>query len=185
MSQQSIYLNVARINQTDASQARNGIVHVMESFIPLSDMTIIEVLQSQLERFSTFYKLLDETDITEHLGLNSNSHSRTLLALADSAFEGLPRGAVDCLLQEEHQRYLREFVLIHVALPTEYSSTLSQRAHLRTFSRYSLIVTAEEDTIWLTRKRIKIEEADIPATNGVIHVLAEPILTFNITALCS
>ena len=155
---------------------------MMESFIPLSDMTIIEVLQSQSERFSTFSKLLDEAGLAEHL--DSNSYSRTLLALANSVFEGLPRGTVDCLLQDEHQIYLREFVLIHVAHPTEYSSTLSQRAHLHTYSRYRLIVTAEEDTIWLTRKMIKIEEADIPASNGVIHLLSEPIFTFNVTALC-
>ena len=183
---QDIYLNGARINQTDAFQARNGIVHVMESFIPLTDMTVIEVLQSRSDRFSTFSKLLDEVNVIEHLSLNSKSRSRTILALTNAAFEDLPTGTVECLLQEENRRQLRKFVLIHIAHPTEYSSTLSQRAALHTFSRYSLLVTVKEDTtISLTRKMIKIEELDIPASNGVVHVLSEPIVPFNITALCS
>lgn len=157
----------------------------MDSFIPFSDKTIVEVFQSQLDRFSSFSKLFDKAEIMQRLSLNHKS--LTLLAPTNAALEKLPQGALDCLLQERNRRQLRLFVLVHVSHPAEYSSTLSQRQVIRTLTHYSILVTAEDDTVSLTRGMIAIEESDIPARDGVIHALPDPIVppAINFTTLCS
>ena len=182
---QKIYLNGANVTQPDVCQARNGIVHGLSSVIPLSDLNIVEVLNSQSSRFSTFFNLLEESGVASLL--KKDYKSRTVFAPTNEALDQLPSGAVECLLQEENSKSLKQFVLIHVGYPTEYSSTLSQRSHIQTFTsrpNYWLIITAEGGSISVTRDKITIEEADIPATNGVIHVLPEAIVTVDFEKLC-
>ena len=182
---QEIYLNGANITQADACQAMNGIVHGLSSVIPLSDQNIVEVLNSQSSRFSTFSTLLNESGVAKHL--KKDRKSRTVFAPTNEALDELPSGAVECLLREENIKSLKQFVLIHVGYPTEYSSTLSQRSHFQTFTsrpNYWLVITAEGGSISVTRDEITIEEADIPASNGVIHVLPEAIVAVDFEKLC-
>ena len=177
-------MNGAQINQTDACQARNGIVHVMESVIPLSDQTIAEVLSSQ-DRFSIFSDLLNVSGAVRYL--QRNGKSRTVFAPTDDAFDKLPSGALECLLEEDNRKSLKQFIYIHITYPTEYSSTLSQRSHVQTFTsrpNYWLVITAEGDSISVTRDKITIQELDIPASNGVIHAIPEPIVAIDFEKLC-
>ena len=152
--------------------------------IPLSDETIADVLQSQ-SRFSIFSTLLNESNVIKFL--DKNRKSRTVFAPTDAAFDKFPSGAVECLLRRENRKSLKQFVLIHIVSPTEYSSTLSQRSHVQTFTsfpNYWLVISTEGDTILVTRDQIPVEEADIPASNGVIHVLPDAILPFTFEELC-
>ena len=146
----------------------------MTSPIPLSNETIIEVLRLQSDRFSDFSNLLDEVGLTQ--SLSSSGKSWTLLAPTNAAFSKLPEGTLDCLHRTENRGRLQQFILLHISSSVEYSSTLSQRCSLRTRTYYSLLVTSKNDTVSLTRREIMIEELDIPARNGVIHVLPEPIV---------
>jgi uncharacterized surface protein with fasciclin (FAS1) repeats len=172
---QNVSANGVQVSQLNACQARNGIVHVAESPIPQSDATITDTLQ-QDSRFSTFLRLLDAADITPFLDVASGK-SRTLLAPTNDAFDQLPAGAVECLLLEENSNFLSQLVLIHISSPAEFSSTLSQRTRLSTFNRrYYLFVEVEDGSILLTRDKIPLEEADIPANNGVIHALPQVIV---------
>lgn len=152
--------------------------------IPLSDETIADVLKSQ-SRFSIFSNLLNESNVIKFL--DKNRKSRTVFAPTDAAFDKFPSGAVECLLRRENRKSLKQFVLIHIVSPTEYSSTLSQRSHVQTFTsfpNYWLVISTEGDTILVTRDQIPVEEADIPANNGVIHVLPDAILPFTFEELC-
>lgn len=147
----------------------------MESVIPQPSITIADTLQ-QDPRFSTFLRLLDGASITPHLDV-AQGKSRTLLAPTNDAFDDLPEGAVECLLLEENSNLLSQLVLIHISSPAEYSATLSQRSRLFTFNRrYYLLVAVEEGDILLTSDEISLEESDIPANNGVIHVLPQVIV---------
>ena len=152
--------------------------------IPLSDQTITEVLTSQSDRFSSFSELLDKSEVAEYL--SENRKSRTLFAPTNDALDKLPSGAVECLLREENRKSLEQFVLIHIAYPTEYNSTLSQRSHVPTFTsrpHYWLIVTAANGLVNVTRDQITIQEFDIAASNGVIHVLPEAIVAIDFDKL--
>ena len=161
--------------------------------IPLSDQTITEVLTSQSDRFSSFSELLNKSEVAEYL--SENRKSRTLFAPTNDALDKLPSGAVECLLREENRKSLEQFVLIHIAYPTEYNSTLSQRSHVSTLApvsvtksrsryHYRLTVTAANGSVSVTKDQITIEEFDIPASNGVIHVLPEAIVPVDFDKLC-
>ena len=156
----------------------------MDSVIPLSDQTIAKVLDSQ-DRFSTFSNLLNVSGAVGQL--QKNGKSRTVFAPTNAALEKLPSGALECLRRDSNKKKLQKFVYIHISYPTEYSSTLSQRKHIQTFTyrpNYWLVVTAEGESISLTRDMITIEELDIPASNGVIHAIPEPIVAIDFEKLC-
>ena len=170
-------MNGVEIVQLDACQARNGIVHILQSAIPQSSLTIAERLRQDPDaRFTSFLRLLDGANITELLDV-SKRKSRTLLAPTNDAFGKFSVDAVECLLRPENKNYLNQLVLIHISYLAEYNSTLSQRSRLYTFNtRYYLFVNVEDGQVLLTRDRIPLEESDIPANNGVIHVLPDVIV---------
>ena len=156
----------------------------MDSIIPLSDQTIAEVLDSQ-DRFSIYSNLLNVSDTVGYL--QKNRISRTVFAPTNEAFDKLPSGALECLLRDSNEKSLQQFVYIHISYPTEYSSTLSQRSHVQTFTsrpNYWLVVTTKGESISVTRDMITIEELDIPAINGVIHTIPEPIVAIDFEKLC-
>lgn len=156
----------------------------MDSVIPLSDQTIAEVLDSQ-DRFSIFSGLLNASGAVRYL--QKNGKSRTVFAPTNDAFNKLPAGALECLRRDSNSKSLKQFIYIHITYPTEYSSTLSQRSHVQTFTsrpNYWLVITAEGETISVTRDKITIEELDIPASNGVIHALPEAIVAIDFEKLC-
>ena len=169
-------MNGAEIEDFNACQARNGVVHVVSSPIPQSTQTIAEILKDE-PRFSMFLQLLNGANITMFLDV-ARGKSRTLLAPTDEAFNTLPDNAVECLLRPDNRRYLNQLVLIHISSPAEYSATLSQRSRLYTFNhRYYLFVRTDENgNILVTNDRISLSEMDIPANNGVIHAIPEIIL---------
>jgi uncharacterized surface protein with fasciclin (FAS1) repeats len=173
---QTYYVNGVEIEQFNACQARNGMVHIVSSPIPQSSMTIAETLRDDT-RFNTFLQLLDSANISMFLDV-AGRKSRTVLAPTDQAFEKLPANAVECLLREENRRYLNQLVLIHISSPAEYSVTLAQLSRLYTFNtRYYLFVRTDEDgNILVTNDRIPLEEMDITANNGVIHVIPDVIV---------
>ena len=174
---QGFFLNGVKIADANACKTRNGngIVHVMDSFIPLSANTIARVLESQPDRFSTFNRLLEGAGIMRYL--RKAKKSRTVFAPTNEAFDELPSGAVECLLSRKNKQYLKNLVLIHIAAPAEYTSTLVERSRVPTFAWYRLIISSDDNgTILVTRDQIPIQEADIPANNGVIHVLPNVIV---------
>lgn len=156
----------------------------MDSVIPLSNQTIVQVLSSQ-DRFSTFTRLVNAGGVDQYL--QKTGKSRTVFAPTNDAFDKLPIGAVECLLREGNSKSLKQFIYIHITYPTEYSSTLSQRSHVQTFTsrpNYWLVITAEDGSVSVTMDKIKIEELDIPASNGVIHAIPEAIVAIDFEKLC-
>ncbi len=173
---QTLYVNGAEIEEFNACQARNGVVHVVSSPIPQSTITIAQTLKDD-PRFSVFLQLLEGANAIMFLD-SAEGKSHTLFAPTDEAFEELPANAVECLLLPENSRYLREIVRIHLTSQVEYSSTLSQRSKIYTFTHYYLSVrTDEQGNILITNDRIPLEEADITANNGVIHAIPEVIVS--------
>ena len=147
-------------------------------------MTIAEQL-SEDSRFSTFLQLLDEVNITMFIDV-AGGKSRTAFVPTNDAFDDLPEGVVECLQQPENINSLRSLLLTHISSPAQYSATLSQQSKLSTFYRrnrgrsYRLRVTVDDGEIFLTKDLIPLEENDISANNGVIHVLPDVIVPSNL-----
>ena len=164
----------------DACQAKNGIVHVVDSIVPTSNLTIAEKLGQDIE-FSIFKDLLDTSDISVFL---NRSNPRTVFAPTNAAFEQLPNGAVECLKMENNSRALNSLLLLHIAYPAEYTSSLCVRTALSTFLwPIYLRVQCINDTVHITGDEIPIEleeGADCPARNGVVHAIDEVIVPYSI-----
>ena len=158
----------------DACQARNGIVHVVDSVIPSSNLTITEQL-GQDSQFSIFKDLLNTSGISAYL--NDGCKSRTVFAPTNNAFSQLRDGAVECLKMENNSWLLKSLVLVHISYPAEYTSSLCLRNRLATFLGPILMVQCINDTVHITRSEIPLAEgADRPARNGVFHAIDQVIV---------
>ena len=175
---QETFINGAQVESGDACLAENGVVHVMDSVIPSSAVGIAGVLASD-SQFSTFKSLLDATNFTRYLEDDANC-SRTVFAPTNDAFDMLPEGALECLLEPENLWKAKWLVLTHIAYPTEYTSSLSQRNVILTLSHRLLLVCVINDTIHLTREAVPLQETDITARNGVIHSVPQVLLAHKI-----
>ena len=157
----------------DACQARNGLVHIVDSVIPSSNQTIAEQLGED-SQFSIFKDLLDASGISVFL---NRSKPRTVFAPNNEAFGQLPAGAVECLLRESNKWQLKALVLVHISYPAEYTSSLRLRNHLPTFLGPLLKVQDINGTVHITRDEIPLGEgADHPARNGVFHAIDKVIV---------
>ena len=168
------------MENSDACLAENGVVHVVSSVIPSSSSSIANVLESN-PQFSNFKDLLDALNITKYL--QDTCVSRTVFAPTNNAF---PDGALECLQRPENRRIAKTLVLSHIAYPTEYTSSLSERRFVRTFSRRFLLVCVINGTVHLTRDSIPLDQVNIPARNGVIHSINQVLLAskINFNELC-
>ena len=172
------------MTQGDFCQAKNGIVHIIDSFPLFSCESIADVLD-RIDTFSTFKQLLDAARFTPFLN-SSRNNSRTVFAPTNDAFSQLPSCAADCLLRNTSRRALKALLLTHVTFPAEYNSTLALRSFVYTFSGKSLAVNVTDGVVRLTRDRIPIETADLAARNGVVHGLPRVIVpqSINFTRMC-
>ena len=148
-------------------------MHVVDSLIPTSAVTIADILDGDEEQYGTFKDLLDAAELTNLVNCNN---SRTIFAPTNAAFDNLRNGVVDCLLEEENRWTLKSILLIHVTCPVEYTSSLSLQSFIPTFSGLILKVQYINGTVHLTRNEIPLEGADTPARNGVIYTLGEVIV---------
>ena len=153
-------------------------VHVVDDVLPFSSATINDILTDQSSRFSTFQNLAKEAGLEE--SLDATKKSRTLFAPVNDAFDNAQR-LIECLLEEDNKWRLSEFVLIHVASPAEFTSTLSQRSSVPIFSSLyrSLTIGSSNGQVTVSKDQIPVIDSDIPARNGVVHAISQFIQPFS------
>jgi uncharacterized surface protein with fasciclin (FAS1) repeats len=98
----------------------------------------------------------------------------TVFAPTDDAFAALPEGTVESLLEEENRDQLVAILTYHVVPGAILSSDIAgQQLEVETVNGASLSVDAGE------RVRVNdafVIQADVEASNGVIHVISEVLL---------
>ncbi|WP_413163476.1 fasciclin domain-containing protein [Capilliphycus salinus ALCB114379] len=131
---------------------------------------------SDRESFNTLARAVEAAGLADTL---QNTGEYTVFAPTDQAFEALPPGTLEALLQPENQETLRRILLYHVVLGEADSSVISS----------GFFETAEGSgvDIDVARGMVEVEgatvvEADIQASNGVIHGIDEVILPPDISA---
>ena len=106
----------------------------------------------------------------------------TLFAPTDEAFEALPAGAIDALLEPENREDLVAILSYHVVPGAHDAATLSEMAGagigeepatLETAGGKSLVV---DDRVGLSIDGAGVVEADIEASNGVVHAIDTVLL---------
>ena len=135
--------------------------------------------------------------------LNNSHPLLTLFAPTDAAFQrascDLGLNITQCLLADGNS--LKKFLKYHIVCGAEYSKCLIQRGQVTSLACYryrswyyyyyyeceKIVITSTDDGIAVGKTGSVIEQVDIPACNGVIHLISLPLVhpKLNLTTLCA
>jgi uncharacterized surface protein with fasciclin (FAS1) repeats len=133
--------------------------------------TIVGVA-SQDDTFSTLVAALSAADLAEVL---SGEGPFTVFAPTDEAFAALPEGTVEELLKPENKDQLVKLLQYHV-VPAQVLSTEIASGAVDTVQGEPINVQVDEATQAVMINDATVTQADILASNGVIHAIDAVIL---------
>jgi uncharacterized surface protein with fasciclin (FAS1) repeats len=93
----------------------------------------------------------------------------TVFAPTDAAFAKLPPGTVASLLKPENKKKLQAILLYHVVKGDVMAADLKDGEHVTTLEGKPLTIGISGGTVNVSGATVV--KADIPASNGVIHVI--------------
>jgi uncharacterized surface protein with fasciclin (FAS1) repeats len=114
--------------------------------------------------FKTLVAAVQAADLVETL---KGEGPFTVLAPSDEAFAKLPKGTVEALLKDKEA--LKAVLTYHVLPGKVPSYKVASMRWAPTAQGQSLLVRAKDETVRFDGA--KVVSADIPASNGVIHVI--------------
>lgn len=127
----------------------------------------IAALVADTDDFSTLAKALDAAGLTATLADASGDY--TVFAPTNAAFAQLPEGKLETLMQPENAEKLRDILLYHVSEGTMNAGQLSEVAEVATMQGAAAPVTADGTS--LSVGDASVVQADVAASNGVVHVV--------------
>jgi uncharacterized surface protein with fasciclin (FAS1) repeats len=119
------------------------------------------------------------TKAVQAAGLTSNLSAQgpyTVFAPTDEAFKALPAGTVDNLLKPENKTKLVQLLSYHV-VPGRITSSELKSGNVKTVAGTNVVVSVSSSGV--TVNQAKVTQADIPASNGIVHVVDKVILPAN------
>jgi len=122
--------------------------------------------------FSTLVAALSATDL---VGATSAPQGPfTVFAPTDDAFNALPNGLVNCLLEEKNLPILSDILLYHVAFGRALSIDLSNRQQILTLLDGALVTVDLNNGVKINDSNVIT--ADVRASNGVIHIIDQVLV---------
>jgi uncharacterized surface protein with fasciclin (FAS1) repeats len=154
--------------------ASDGVIHVIDAVLMPETMgptmNIVEVAQDA-GVFMTLVTAVTEAGLAETLG---GEGPFTVFAPTDEAFAALPDGTVDMLIMEAQMggERLANLLKTHVVPGAAVLSTeLSDEQSVPTLNGDVTIGVGESVTVTYNGTTATVTGADVPATNGVIHII--------------
>lgn len=124
--------------------------------------------------FKTLVAAVQAAGLAETL---EGSGPYTVFAPTDDAFKKLPAGTVDALLKPENKEKLKAILLYHVVQGKVMAAQAMKMSSAKTVSGQDLSITTSGGTVMINDA--KVVNADIQASNGVIHVIDTVLLPKN------
>lgn len=160
-----VRVDQATVVKTDISTS-NGVIHVIDAVI-MPDNDIIEMARST-GGFKTLLTAVEAAGLTDTL---RGAGPFTVFAPTDEAFAKLPAGTLDSLLKDKKK--LASILTYHVVAGKVMASDVAHLKQAKTVQGQSVQID--------TSNGVRVDEAqvikaDVPATNGVIHVIDAVIL---------
>lgn len=148
----------------------NGIIHVIDSVMLPSSDDLIE-LAAKAGSFETLEAAIKTAGLASLL---TSDGPFTVLAPTDAAFANLPAGTIDSLLQKKNRHQLIEILKYHVIPGRVYADQAlsAQTAATAEGSRVRFRLRGGN----LMVNNANIINADIEASNGVVHVIDRVIM---------
>jgi len=156
-----VFVNEATVIETDI-EASNGIIHVIDQV--LLPPPSIAAIASASDDFSTLVAALDAAGLVETL---AGEGPFTVFAPTNAAFAALPEGTVESLLNDIPA--LTSILLFHVAGEKLAADDVVGSDSIATLEGTSAEVFVDENGVRIAGANISV--TDIPAANGIIHVI--------------
>lgn len=121
--------------------------------------------------FRTLATALQAADLVDTL---KGKGPFTVFAPTDAAFAKLPAGTVESLLKPENKARLQAILTYHVVAGSVGSSQVVKLKEAKTVNGQSVSIRTANGTVSIDNA--KVVQADIAASNGVIHVIDSVIL---------
>ena len=121
--------------------------------------------------FKTLAKALEAADL---VGTLKGAGPFTVFAPTDEAFAKLPDGTLESLLKPENKQKLQRILTYHVVAGKVMASDVVKLRQAKAVSGDSITVSTNQGGVRVDRARVTA--TDIPASNGVIHVIDAVIL---------
>ncbi|MGV2827281.1 fasciclin domain-containing protein [Myxosarcina sp. GI1(2024)] len=135
--------------------------------------TIVDVASGS-ESFNTLTQAIQAAGLTDKLSESGAGY--TVFAPTDEAFNQLPDGALEYLLQPENQEVLQQVLSYHV-LPQQVTASEITSGEVATLGG-GLAVEANQDNIIINNA--SVIEPNIQASNGVIHGINRVLIPENL-----
>ena len=123
---------------------------------------IVEVASGS-ESFSTLVKAIEAAELGDTLADSSSSY--TVFAPTDEAFNQLPEGTLEYLLQPENKEVLQQVLSYHV-LPNAVASSEISGGEIESLDGGLVTEVTDEG---VTINNASVVTPDIQASNGIIH----------------
>jgi len=167
----TVNVNDATVTTADV-EASNGVIHILDMVLmPPADeeptKNIVETAQS-VDDLSTLVQAVIAADLVDTL---SGDGPFTVFAPTNEAFAALPEGTLDDLLKPENKDKLVKILTYHV-VPGSVLSTDLTETDVETVEGSDVKVTTDPITI----NGANVVQADVMATNGVVHLIDAVLL---------
>jgi transforming growth factor-beta-induced protein len=154
--------------------ASNGVIHVIDSvLIPpglaFPTLNIVEIGMAD-DNFSTLVAAVTAAGMVDAL----STEMYTLLAPTNEAFDALPDGALDYLL--DNTDILKEVLMYHVSAGSTFAFDVSDGQEIPTLLEGESLTFAISDPEGVTVNGVSFGDYDVLALNGVVHVINEVLL---------
>ncbi|WP_272507383.1 fasciclin domain-containing protein [Salinibacter grassmerensis] len=128
----------------------------------------------EADNFNTLAQALEAADL---VGALKGDGPFTVFAPTDAAFDALPDGQLESLLQPENREQLQAILQYHVAEGKAMASDVTGMDAAPTLEGRSVQIQVEDGTVRLMgQNTATVVQTDIEASNGVIHVIDSVLL---------
>ncbi|MDR9388209.1 MAG: fasciclin domain-containing protein [Balneolaceae bacterium] len=157
-------------------EASNGVVHVIDQVIlppSIKEALAKDIvdLAVETEELSTLVTAVQAADLVETL---KSDGPFTVFAPTSEAFNALPEGVLEMLLQPENKDKLTAVLAYHVVPAKVMSGDLTDDMKAPTLEGSEATITIVDGMAKVDGATVAI--ADIEASNGVVHVIDQVIL---------
>lgn len=131
----------------------------------------IVVLATETQPLSTLVTAVKAADLVSTL---QGKGPFTVFAPTNAAFEALPAGTLDTLLKPANKDQLSAILTYHVVPGKVMASDLKDGQKITTVQGGVITVSIKDGKVFLIDakgNKVQVEQADVNASNGVVHII--------------
>ena len=135
-----------------------------------SDPTVVDIATQNEESFSIFLQALEASGLKDALLERTDV---TVFMPTNTAFEELPDGVIENLMQEENQALLAKIIAHHVIDGVNASGDLTTQ-EVTTLANSKAAINVSEEAVNIDEATVI--DADITSSNGIVHSIDKVLI---------